>query len=180
MGCTFVRYSTGSVNYLHYNEVCSDLNNCKYGLVNDYNSMLLTSLHEFTIYLGIFISAMSSSLACYVAAPRMFQAFSNDDLFPFVSWFGKGHGPSKEPYRGYMITFAISLVFTLVGHLNSIAPIISTFKLASFFLVNLTCFHASYINSPSFRPSFKYYNKWLSLIVGLFCLIFMFFIHFIR
>lgn len=61
---------------------------------------------------------MSSSLACYVAAPRMFQAFSRDNLFPYVSWFGVGHGPSNEPYRGYLITFLISLVFTLSGHLN--------------------------------------------------------------
>lgn len=61
---------------------------------------------------------MSSSLACYVAAPRMFQAFARDNLFPYVGWFGKGHGASNEPYRGYLATFLISLVFTLSGHLN--------------------------------------------------------------
>lgn len=165
--------------------------------------MTVTSIHPWLINTGIFVSAISSSLAVYVAAPRMFQAFSRDRLFPYVEWFGKGHGPNNEPFRGYMITFMISLIFCLVGkhtelsttieviksklilmnfllllgRLNAIAPIISTFKLASFFLVNITCFHASYINSPSFRPSFRYYNKWLSLLVGLFCLVFMFFLH---
>lgn len=95
LGCTFVRYSTGTANYLEFNELCTNATNCKYGLINDYQTMLLTSNTSFLIYLGIFISAMSSSLCCYVAAPRIFQAFSKDDLFPFVSWFSKGHGPNN-------------------------------------------------------------------------------------
>lgn len=77
--------------------------------------MTVTSVHPWLIYAGIFVSAISSSLAVYVAAPRMFQAFSRDRLFPYVEWFGKGHGPNNEPLRGYMITFVISLIFCLIG-----------------------------------------------------------------
>lgn len=119
LGCTVVRYSTGTgIFFYRYNDTCANPKNCPYGLINDYQTMLLTSNTSFLIHLGIFISAMSSSLACYVAAPRMFQAFSKDNIFPFVNWFGKGHGKNNEPYRGYLITFIISLIFTLVGHLN--------------------------------------------------------------
>lgn len=58
LGCTMVRYSTGSVNFLTYNELCANPDNCKFGLMNDYQTMLLTSNTRFLIYLGIFISAV--------------------------------------------------------------------------------------------------------------------------
>ena len=116
LGCSFVRYGDTKGNlFLHYQDVCANPADCPNGLVNDYHTMTVTSLHRFLIYAGIFISAISSSLAVYVAAPRMFQAFSRDRLFPYVEWFGKGHGKHNEPYRGYIITFTISLVFCLVG-----------------------------------------------------------------
>lgn len=51
--------------------------------------------------------------------------------------------------------------------------------MASFCLVNVACFHASFVGSPSFRPTFKYYNKWISLITGLACVIIMFFLDWI-
>lgn len=46
--------------------------------------------------------------------------------------------------------------------------------MASFCLVNVACFHASFVSSPSFRPTFKYYNKWISLITGIVCVAIMF------
>ena len=58
LGCTMVRYSTGTVSYFAYNDVCANAANCSYGLVNDYQTMLLTSNTRFLIYLGIFISAV--------------------------------------------------------------------------------------------------------------------------
>ena len=47
----------------------------------------------------------------------------------------------------------------------------------SYFFVNFACFAASYANTPGWRPSFKYYNKWLSLAGGIGCLILMFLIN---
>jgi len=51
--------------------------------------------------------------------------------------------------------------------------------MASFFLVNIACFHASFVGSPSFRPSFKYYNQWVSLFTGLACIAVMFVLDYI-
>lgn len=69
-------------------------------------------------------------------------------------------------------------MFTALGDLNMIAPYISNFYLASFFLVNVTCFHAAWVNTPSFRPSFRYFNKWISLLTGLVCFALMFLLDF--
>lgn len=77
------------------------------------------------------------------------------------------------------MTAIIAAIFTLLGDLNKIAPYISNFYLASFFIVNVTCFHAAFVRVPSFRPSFKYFNKWVSLLSGIICFILMFLLDYI-
>ena len=44
----------------------------------------------------------------------------------------------------------------------------------TFALVNYATFDASFSRSPGWRPTFKYYNKWLSLLTCVACLAFMF------
>ncbi|MEQ2183375.1 hypothetical protein GOODEAATRI_031984 [Goodea atripinnis] len=63
------------------------------------------------------------------------------------------------------------------AELNIIAPIISNFFLASYALINFSVFHASLANSPGWRPSFKYYNMWVSLAGAILCCVVMFVIN---
>lgn len=91
--------------------------------------------------------------------------------------FAKGYGKNKEPLRAYVLTFIIGLAFILIAELNIIAPIISNFFLASYALINFSVFHASLANSPGWRPSFKYYNKWVSLAGAVLCCVVMFVIN---
>lgn len=64
----------------------------------------------------------------------------------------------------------------LLGDLNAIAPLISNFYLASYTLVNFCTFHASLTKPIGWRPTFKYYNTWLSLLATLICVAIMFLI----
>ncbi|KPM08221.1 amino acid permease-like protein 3 [Sarcoptes scabiei] len=143
---------------------CYRQNNCSFGLVNDYQTVALSSWYEPLIYAGIYAATLSSALGSYVCAPRIFQALCEDKLFPYIHFFAKGYGPNNDPRRGYVLTFLIAWIFLLI---------------ASFCLVNITCFHASFVGSPSFRPTFKYYNKWISLLTGLVCIVIMFFLDWI-
>lgn len=43
----------------------------------------------------------------------------------------------------------------LTGDLNIVSTLLSNFFLASYSLINFSCFHASLIKSPGWRPSFK-------------------------
>jgi len=95
-------------------------------------------------------------------------------LLPLISWFSKGNGKHNDPKRGYLITFLIALAFIAIADFNIIANIISNCYLSSWSLVNISCFHSDYVSSSSWRPKFKYFNKWISLLCGIICLVLMF------
>ncbi|MEQ2218182.1 hypothetical protein XENOCAPTIV_030675, partial [Xenoophorus captivus] len=105
------------------------------------------------------------------------QALCKDNIYPGLGMFAKGYGKNNEPLRGYALTFCIGLAFILIAELNIIAPIISNFFLASYALINFSVFHASLANSPGWRPSFKYYNMWVSLAGAILCCVVMFVIN---
>ncbi|KAF3695389.1 Solute carrier family 12 member 2 [Channa argus] len=150
---------------------------CPYGLMNDFQVMGLASAFGPLITAGIFSATLSSALASLVSAPKVFQALCKDNIYPGLSVFAKGYGKNNEPLRGYFLTFCIGLAFILIAELNIIAPIISNFFLASYALINFSVFHASLANSPGWRPSFKYYNMWVSLAGAILCCVVMFVIN---
>uniref|UniRef100_A0A674BLF1 Solute carrier family 12 member 2 n=1 Tax=Salmo trutta TaxID=8032 RepID=A0A674BLF1_SALTR len=147
---------------------------CKFGLMNDFQVMSLVSGFGPLITAGIFSATLSSALASLVSAPKVFQALCKDNIYPGLHVFAKGYGKNNEPLRGYVLTFCIGLAFILIAELNVIAPIISNFFLASYALINFSVFHASLANSPGWRPSFKYFNKWVSLAGAVLCCAVMF------
>ncbi len=128
------------------------------------------------VIIGIFAATLSSALASLVGAPKVFQAVCRDEIFPYITFFAKGVGPNDEPRRAYILVFFIAAGFIAIAELNVIAPIISTFFLMSYALINYAVFAASLGRSPGWRPSFKYYNKWISLFGALLCIGIMFLI----
>ncbi|XP_054163033.1 solute carrier family 12 member 3-like [Oppia nitens] len=182
LGFTIVAYSDGNAaSIIFNNQTCEAANNCPFGLINNFQTMALTGAISQTgikieplIYAGIFAATLSSALGCYTAAPRIFQAFCDDHLVPVITWFGKGYGPSRDPRHGYIITFIIAAIFVAIGDVNTAGVWISNFYLGAFFIVNISLFHVSMVNPISFRPGFRFYNKWISLIIGLFCVALMF------
>ncbi|TKS84008.1 Solute carrier family 12 member 2 [Collichthys lucidus] len=156
---------------------CKSENNCRFGLHHDFQVMSLVSGFGPIITAGIFSATLSSALASLVSAPKVFQALCKDNIYPGLGMFAKGYGKNNEPLRGYILTFGIALAFILIAELNVIAPIISNFFLASYALINFSVFHASLANSPGWRPSFKYYNMWVSLAGAILCCVVMFVIN---
>nr|XP_056721797.1 solute carrier family 12 member 1 [Euleptes europaea] len=142
---------------------------CGYGLMNNFQVMSMVSGFGPLITAGIFSATLSSALASLVSAPKVFQALCKDNIYRVLHFFAKGYGTNNEPIRGYVLTFFIAMAFILIAELNTIAPIISNFFLASYALINFSCFHASYAKSPGWRPAFRYYNMWVSLFGAVLC-----------
>ncbi|XP_064474706.1 solute carrier family 12 member 2-like [Ornithodoros turicata] len=181
-GLCVVRDASGFYNGTDPEIVINELANCTgfpedscpYGLMNYFQVMEMVSAYGPLVIAGVFAATLSSALASLVSAPKVFQALCNDKLFPYIHWFGKGYGKNNEPRRGYVLAFGISLACCAIGELNAIAPIISNFFLAAYCLINFSCFHASFTRMPGFRPAFRYYNLWASLLGAILCLSVMF------
>lgn len=134
------------------------------------------------IIIGIFAATLSSALASLVGAPRIVQAFCKDQIFPgscaepVQRLFAKGRAKTNDPIAGYFLTFVIALLCCLIGELNVIAPIISMFFMVTYALINLACFAGSIARAPGWRPSFRFYNPWISLLGTVLCAVAMFLI----
>ncbi|XP_060112194.1 solute carrier family 12 member 3-like [Heteronotia binoei] len=153
---------------------CTLNGTCRYGLAHDYQVMSMVSVFSPLITAGIFAATLSSALACFVSAPKVFQCLCQDNLYPFIGFFSKGYGKNKEPLRAYGLTYLLAIAFVLIAELNTIAPIISNFFLCSYALINFSCFHATITNSPGWRPSFRYFSKWTALFGSIISVVIMF------
>lgn len=107
------------------------------------------------IYAGAFAATLSTALTNLLSVPRLIQALGIDGIYPGLQFFVKGYGKHGEPYRGYVLVFFISSAFLLIADLNLIAPLISTFYLASYALINFCTFHAGFIKPLGWRPTFR-------------------------
>lgn len=155
---------------------CTPGVNCTYGLHNSYQVMQLMSLWAPLMYAGCFAATLSTAMTNVLSVPRLIQAMGRDGLFPFI-YLSKGYGKAGEPYRAYVLTFIIAAIFLLPANLNAVAPYITNFFLASYALMNLCTFHAELVRPLGWRPSFKYYNIWQSLLGFILCVVIMFLIN---
>ncbi|GFO50436.1 solute carrier family 12 member 2, partial [Plakobranchus ocellatus] len=152
---------------------------CKYGLLHSYQAVEMVAAWGPLVLAGIFSATLSSALASLMSAPKVFQALCKDKIFPFLVYFGVGYGPGDSPRRAFILCFVIAFGFQMIADLNLIAPLISNFFLMSYALINFSCFDASIARSPGWRPSFRFYNKWLSFSGSILCIVVMFIINWI-
>uniref|UniRef100_A0A2C9GV90 Uncharacterized protein n=1 Tax=Anopheles dirus TaxID=7168 RepID=A0A2C9GV90_9DIPT len=149
---------------------------CEYGLHNDFNIMQLMAVSGAVIYVGCFAATLSTALTNLLSVPRIIQALGTDRLYPGLTFFAKGYGKRQEPYRSYVLVLCVSVLFVLLANLNLIAPLISNFYLASYALINFCTFHAATVKPIGWRPTFRFYNQWVSLFGTVLCVLIMFLI----
>lgn len=193
-GCA-LRYTSGNVDEVlfgteSFNDTLGEIlnitqafddcegRNCEFGTSVSQQMMEVISAWGPLIYAGCFAATLSSAIASLVGAPRVLQAVAKDKLFPGIHSFSEGWGANNDPLRGYILVFIISLVCILIGDLNQVSSLLSNFFVAAYALINFSVFHASITSSPGWRPSFKYYNKWVSLLGTILCIGVMFLMDF--
>ena len=147
---------------------------CEFGAAIDQKVMMYISYTGYLVYLGCYAATLSSAIASLVGAPRVLQAVGRDKIYPKIVFFAKGHGANNDPFRGYILVFVIAFGCLMIARLNTIGSLASNFFLAAYALMNLSVFHSSMTKSPGWRPTFKFYNPWISLIGCIGCVILMF------
>ncbi len=139
-------------------------------LIGDYGAMNRVAYLGALISAGVIAATLSSAMASFLGAPRILQSLASDRIFPFLNPFAKGAGPNENPRRGVLLSAGIAYATIALGQLNLIAGVVSMFFLISYGLLNYATYFEARAASPSFRPRFRYFNKWLSLTGALACL----------
>jgi K-Cl cotransporter len=147
---------------------------CEFGAAIDQKVMIYISYTGYLVYFGCYAATLSSAIASLVGAPRVLQAVGRDKIYPKIEFFAKGHGANNDPFRGYILVFVIAFGCLMIGKLNTIGSLASNFFLAAYALMNLSVFHSSMTKSPGWRPTFRFYNPWVSLIGSIGCVCLMF------
>jgi hypothetical protein len=138
--------------------------------MSDYTAMNRVAYFGLLVTAGVIAATLSSAMASFLGAPRILQSLAGDRIFPFLNFFAKGSGPTSNPRRGVLLAAGIAYATVAYGQLNLIAPVVSMFFLISYGLLNYATYYEVRSQSPSFRPRFRYFNKWLSLAGALACL----------
>jgi hypothetical protein len=139
-------------------------------LTRDYTAMKQVAHFGFLVDAGVIGATLSSAMASFLGAPRILQSLAGDRVFPFLLPFAHGVGPTKNPRRGVLLAAAIAFATIGLGQLNLIAPVVSMFFLISYGLLNYATFFEARTASPSFRPSFRWFNHRLSLLGFIACM----------
>ncbi len=139
-------------------------------LMNDYSAMKRVAYLGIFIWAGVIAATLSSAMASFLGAPRILQSLAADRIFPFLNPFAKGYGPTGNPRRGVLLSAGIAYATIILGQLNLIAGVVSMFFLISYGLLNYATYFEARAASPSFRPRFRFFNKWLNLAGALACL----------
>ena len=128
------------------------------------------------ILFGVWGATLSSAIGSMLGAPRVLQAVVRDGVLPnLFNRLGNGHGSDDEPRNGTWMTLAVAVAAVCIGDLNLIAPILSMFFLTTYFVLNVAAGIEGFLQSPSFRPTFKVHWS-LSVLGAIGCLWVMFLI----
>ncbi|MEO0539683.1 MAG: Na-K-Cl cotransporter [Cyanobacteria bacterium P01_A01_bin.105] len=146
-------------------------------LVNEPLVMRRMALWGPSILLGVWGATLSSAIGSILGAPRILQALARDGILPSrLRWLGLGDGPADEPRLGTLFTLGVVLAVVGLGDLDKIAPVLTMFFLTTYMVLNVAAGIEGFLQSPSFRPTFKV--PWfVSLLGAAGCLAVMFLIN---
>jgi len=139
-------------------------------LAHDYTAMKDVSAFAPLIDAGVMAATLSSALASFLGGPRILQALAADKVFPFLAPFASGSGQTNNPRRAIALSCIVALATIALGSLNLIASIVAMFFLISYGLLNYATFYEARAASPSFRPTFRWFDRRLSLVGAVACL----------
>jgi amino acid transporter len=125
------------------------------------------------IDIGVMAATLSSALASFLGAPRILQSLAKDEVFPLLAPFARGGGGSTNPRRAVIPTLAIALAIVGIGNLNLVAAVVSMFFLVSYGLLNYATYYEARAASPSFRPTFRFFDYRVALLAAIACLVAM-------
>ncbi|MEM7274083.1 MAG: amino acid permease [Actinomycetota bacterium] len=131
------------------------------------------SFSHWTADAGVIAATVSSAMASLLGAPRVLQRLAEDRIVPPLRPFAAGSGPMSNPRRATLLSAAIALITVAAGDINTVAPVISMFFLASYGLINYAAYFEARSAGTSFRPRFRWFDPRVSLAGAVLCALVM-------
>ena len=125
-------------------------------LVSDDLVMRRIAVWGDAILLGVWGATLSSAVGSILGAPRVLQALARDGILPpGMRWLGRGSGADDAPRLGTAFTLVIAVAAVWFLNLNTIAPVLTMFFLTTYGVLNVAAGVERFVQSPSFRPTFR-------------------------
>jgi hypothetical protein len=120
----------------------------------------------FLVLWGLWGAIFSSAVGSVLGAPRTLDAMVDDRVVP--RWLGRPFKGIRGPGMPLVFTFLIALAAVGLGDMNTVAPVLTMFFLASYGTINLVAGIEKLSGDPSFRPRLKV-PWWLSIGAAIAC-----------
>lgn len=127
---------------------------------------------KWLVAIGVILSSVGAGLQSLTGAPRLLQVIAQDNTIPILQKVSSPAG--TEPKKAVILTWFICNLMCMTGTLEEVNPLITMFFLMCYAFVNFSTFLLSVMDTPNFRPSWKYYHPYLSLVGFFLCLAMMF------
>ncbi|XP_045131208.1 solute carrier family 12 member 8-like [Portunus trituberculatus] len=109
-------------------------------LLTDYMITEKVSALGVLLLIGLYTTTLSSTLASLYGSPRVLQSIAGEKVVPFLSPLAKGKGPNKVPVISLVVTVVVTLVFLMIGRINTLAPIVTMPFLATYATIDYAYF----------------------------------------
>ncbi|QDZ20292.1 family 12 solute carrier protein [Chloropicon primus] len=120
------------------------------------------------VSIGIILSTVGAALQSLTGAPRLLQAIANDRILPGLNFLATKND-DDEPTMCLLVTFLVTGAAISAGQLDVITPIITMFFLLCYAGVNSSCALLGMMQAPNWRPRWRYYHWFLSVIGLVLC-----------
>ncbi|MEO0559870.1 MAG: amino acid permease [Bacteroidota bacterium] len=120
-------------------------------LVSNYYVMIEKAYWGPAVLAGLFGATFSSALASMVGSARILQAMGQHGIVPRGTWLGE-LTTKGEPRNAMLVTGVIVFLTLLIRDLNAVAPLITTFFLITYAMLNVVVLVEQGMGLVSFRP----------------------------
>ena len=156
-------------------------------LIEDYLVMRKISVFGLCVLMGIFAASVSCALSSLTSAPYALHVLASDGILPLLHFLGSLVGREcrlrwliGQPLRAFAVVLVLAAAGIFVGRLNAIAPLVTMCTMVAYAMLNYACFaSASGDARLSWNPTFRYYNRWVSLLGCIASFAFMFVVEWI-
>jgi len=124
-------------------------------------------------YIGFIAACVGSSLTMHTGSSRIMNAMAEDGLLPR---FLLNNTINGESLWAHLLQLVLSFVLVVLDSPDTSTIVTNVVFLLPFSLVNWAVWTADSAHYPGFRPSFRFFSRWVSLLFSFLCIMRMFMI----